>query len=163
MIDQSSSPSPAIDSSAPARSGAAAAGFLESGTSGSAQAKPTAAIGTLIRKTDPHQKCASSRPPMIGPRAMPSPAGRGPEADRPLPLVRSRNMLVMIDSVEGMISAPPMPMLARAAISIPTEPEKAAQVEPAAKAARPARNVRLRPTRSATLPATSSSPANTMT
>ena len=58
----------------------------------------------------------------------------------------------MIASVEGMISAAPMPMLARAAISIPTEPEKAAHVEQAANATKPARNVRLRPTRSARLP-----------
>ena len=54
-------------------------------------------------------------------------------------------------------------MLARAAISTPTEPENAAQAEPAANAARPARNVRFRPSRSAALPVTSSSPANTIT
>jgi hypothetical protein len=35
-------------------------------------------------------------------------------------------MSVMIDRVDGTISAPPMPMLARAAIRTPTEPEKAA-------------------------------------
>ena len=64
----------------------------------------------------------------------------------------------MIDNVDGIISAAPMPMLARAAISTLTEPEKAAHAEPPAKATRPARNVRLRPTRSARLPATSSSP-----
>ena len=50
----------------------------------------------------------------------------------------------MMDSVAGMIMAPPIPMLARAAISMPTEPENAAHVEPAAKAVRPARNTRLR-------------------
>ena len=74
----------------------------------------------------------------------------------------SRNMSVMIDRVEGIIRAAPMPMLARAAMSMPTEPENAAHAEPAAKAVRPARKVRLRPTRSARLPATSSRPANTM-
>ena len=67
----------------------------------------------------------------------------------------------MMDSVEGIISAPPMPMLARAAMRVLTSPEKAAQAEPAAKTARPARNVFLRPTRSARLPAASSKPANT--
>ena len=72
-------------------------------------------------------------------------------------------MFVMIDNVDGMISAPPMPMLARAAISMPTEPENAAQAEPAANTTRPARSVRFRPSRSAALPATSSSPAKTMT
>ena len=35
-------------------------------------------------------------------------------------------------SVEGIIMAPPIPMPARAAISMPTEPENAVQVEPAA-------------------------------
>jgi hypothetical protein len=57
----------------------------------------------------------------------------------------SPNMSVMIASVAGIIMAPPMPTLARAAISRPTEPENAAQVEPAAKAARPARAGRCLP------------------
>ena len=70
-------------------------------------------------------------------------------------------MLLMIDSVDGIISAPPMPMLARAAIKVPTLPEKAAQAEPPAKTARPASSVLLRPIRSARLPAASSEPANT--
>ena len=72
-------------------------------------------------------------------------------------------MSVMIDRVEGIISAPPMPMLARAAISRSTEPENAAHAEPAANSTRPARNVRFLPIRSARLPALSSSPAYTMT
>jgi hypothetical protein len=71
-------------------------------------------------------------------------------------------MSVTIDSVDGIITAPPIPMSARAAISMPTDPEKAAQAEPAPKITRPARNVRLRPTRSARLPAASTSPAYTM-
>ena len=64
-------------------------------------------------------------------------------AQKPIARCRSAgslNMFVMIDSVDGMISAPPMPMLARAAISMLTEPENAAQAEPAANAARPARS-----------------------
>ena len=100
---------------------------------------------------------------MIGPRAMPTPLV---PAQKPIARCRSpasRNRSVMIDSVVGIISAPPIPMLARAAISMPTEPENAAHVDPAANAARPARNIRLRPSRSATLPPTSSSPAKTMT
>lgn len=75
----------------------------------------------------------------------------------------SVKVFVMIATVEGMISAAPMPMLARAAISIPTEPENAAQVEQAAKATRPERKTRLRPIRSARLPETSISPANSTT
>ena len=33
----------------------------------------TAAIGTLTRKTEPHEKCSSSQPPLIGPAATPTP------------------------------------------------------------------------------------------
>ena len=73
------------------------------------------------------------------------------------------NVLVMIASVEGMISAAPMPIPALAAISIPTEPENAAKVEPTANSASPSMKVRLRPTLSARLPATSISPPNTST
>lgn len=59
--------------------------------------------------------------------------------------------------------APPMPMLALAAISTPVDPGKAAQAEPSANASSPAQKVFFRPMRSATLSATSSSPANTRT
>jgi HB1, ASXL, restriction endonuclease HTH domain len=38
------------------------------------KAGPTAAIGTSMRNTDPHQKWAISSPPMAGPRQLPSPA-----------------------------------------------------------------------------------------
>ena len=71
---------------------------------------------------------------MIGPRATPAPVVAAQQAERPLAFPGRVNMLVMIARVEGMISAPPMPMLARAAISMPTEPEKAAQVEHAGEA-----------------------------
>ncbi len=100
---------------------------------------------------------------MIGPRATPAPVVA---AQRPNARCRSRGsvyMLVMSARVEGMISAPPTPMLARAAINIPTEPEKAAHVEQAAKLTSPAMNVHLRPKRSATLPDTRSRPAKTRT
>ena len=56
MIAHSTSPRPAMESTAPARSGRKAAGFLESGTSQIAHSRPAAAIGTLIKNTDPHQK-----------------------------------------------------------------------------------------------------------
>ena len=151
-----------MDISAPARSGRSAAGLFDSGTNRSPNARPSAAMGTLIRNTDPHQKRASSRPPTIGPSAMPSPVVA---AHRPIARWRSfasRNMVVMMESVAGMSMAPPMPMLARAAISMSTEPENAAQIEPAAKATRPARKTLFRPIRSARLPLTRSRPAKTM-
>ena len=73
MIAQSNRPKPAMDSNPPAGSGWSAAGFLESGTSSSAPTNPATTIGTFTRKTEPHQNLASSRPPAIGPIAMPSP------------------------------------------------------------------------------------------
>ncbi len=117
-----------MDSSAPVKSGRRAAGSLESGTSGIASRKPAAAIGTLTRNTDPHQKCASSRPPMIGPIANPTPV-----VPDQMPIARCRcplsgNMSVMIARVDGIITAAPMPILTRATINNPTDPENAAQV-----------------------------------
>jgi hypothetical protein len=50
----------------------------------------------------------------------------------------SVKMLVISDKVAGIMTAPPIPMLARAAISLPVEPEKAAQADPAANASSPA-------------------------
>ena len=64
---------------------------------------------------------------------------------------------------EGIIIAAPTPMLALAAMSMLTDPEKAAQADPAVNAISPAWNTRLRPTRSARLPMTSNRPAKTMT
>ena len=86
---------------------------------GAANRIPATATGTLIRNTDPHQKWASSRPPTIGPSASPAPLvpDQNPSARWRSPA--SANMFVMIDSVEGMISAAPTPMPARAAISMP--------------------------------------------
>ena len=61
-----------------------------------------------------------------------------------------------------MVMAAPAPISPRQAMSGPTLPEKAAPSEPLPKTASPARKSRLRPYRSATLPATSSSPPKTM-
>ncbi len=155
--------SPAMDRPEPTRSGGRATGSLESGSSGTDSSSASTTIGTLTRNTEPHQKCASSRPPTIGPSARPT-----PEVAAQMPKARCRsrlsgNMFPMMDSVDGLISAAPMPIEARAAISAPIEPARAAQVDPARKNTSPARNVRLRPNRSASEPATSSRPAKTST
>src|ERR1017187_8545899 len=73
MMAQSTSPSPTIDSTEPPESNRLASGSLESGTSGTAKSTPNRATGTLIKNTEPHQKCASSSPPTIGPSATPAP------------------------------------------------------------------------------------------
>ena len=69
--------------------------------------------------------------------------------------------MVRIDSVAGMISAAPMPMTARRAMSCPEDPEKAARVDAPPKITRPAVSAPLRPKRSPMAPAVRSSPANT--
>ena len=74
----------------------------------------------------------------------------------------SRNTSLMIESDGGIVSAAPAPMTARHAISRCTEPENAAPIDPVAKTVSPMRKNRLRPNRSARLPPTSSSPANTI-
>ena len=60
---------------------------------------PTITIGTLIRKTEPHQKCSSSAPPTIGPIATARPTA---PAQTPIAWPRSRGSktLEMIDSVD---------------------------------------------------------------
>lgn len=93
--------------------------------------------------------------------AIPSPlvAAHTPIALRRSP--GSRNMSVMIDRVDGIIIAAPTPIPARAAMSIPVEPEYAAHADVPPNTARPVTNTRRRPNRSALLPATSISPAKT--
>jgi len=108
MIAYSSSPSPEIDSSDPARSGRCAEGFLESATSRSAQAKPAAATGTLIRKIEPHQKYCRSRPPMIEPSAIPAPlvAAHRPMADA------GARLILVARSAAGSVRGWPVPAAA---------------------------------------------------
>jgi hypothetical protein len=116
----------------------------------------------LTRKMEPHQNLLSSRPPAIGPSAMPSPmvAAQAPMARaRPAGV---RKMSLMIDSDEGITSAAPAPITARPAISHGADPASAATADPAAKTASPAAKNSLRPNRSARLPPVSSSPPRTI-
>ena len=77
---------------------------------------PTSTTGTLIRKTEPHQKWSSSNPPVIGPMAMPMPTAA---AQMPMALPRSAGSktLEMIERVCGITAAPPNPIAARARMS----------------------------------------------
>jgi hypothetical protein len=122
----------------------------------------TATTGTLTRNTEPHQKCSRSHPPITGPRMMPNPAT---PAHTPMARPRSRagNTLVMMERVEGMIRAPPIPMAAREAISTLAEPAKAEATEPATNTSRPMFRASFRPNRSPRAPMVRRSPANTST
>ena len=97
----------------------------------------SAAIGMFTMKIEPHQKCSSSQPPLIGPTATPTPTMA---AHSPIALARaagSVKMLVIRPSVVGKITAAPTPMAARAAISASAEFTCAATAEVAANRARP--------------------------
>ena len=95
--------------------------------------------------------------------AIPNPATA---AHTPMAWARSFasvNTLVRIDSVAGMIAAPPMPMTPRAVMSMSAEPANAAAVEPRPNTTRPTWRAPRRPNRSASMPAVSSRLANTST
>jgi hypothetical protein len=125
-----------------------------------AAASATAITGTLTRKTEPHEKCSSSRPPPVGPTATPIPKT---PAQMPMAFAcSSRGKTFMrIESVAGMMSAPPMPITAREAVSISLVVDSAAATDEAPKMSRPMLSARLRPKRSPRLPMVSSSPAKT--
>ena len=94
-------------------------------------------IGTLTMNTEPHQKCSSRMPPVIGPSPMPR---ADTPAQMPIALPRSAgsvNTLVMIDSVAGMMNAPPMPIRPRVTISIVGSLADADSAEPMPNTARP--------------------------
>ncbi len=135
-------------------------GFRDSGTSSRMASTPTAVSGTLIRKTEPHQKWASSRPPTIGPMATPMPT-----AVAQMPMARARslgsNTLEMMDSVCGITAAAPSPIAARAKISWSGLREYAVSSENSPNAAMPIISMRLRPIRSPITPKVNSRPAKT--
>ncbi len=119
----------------------------------------TTITGTPIRKTDPHEKYSSSRPPTSGPMALPT---EKPDTHTPMAAVRwrgSRNMLRISDMVEGIKVAPAMPSKARAAISIPALVEKAASADATPNAAAPLNSSLRRPMRSPSVPIVISDPA----
>ena len=122
-----------------------------------------AATGTLTQNTDCHEKCSSRKPPVIGPSATATPEKPAQIAIARPRSLGSRKTLVRIDSVDGMISAPPMPMKARVKISWLAVSTEAEAIEPSANSTRPACSAPLRPKRSDMLPVVSSSPANTIT
>ena len=119
-------------------------------------------IGTLTKKIDPHQNLESSSPPAMGPMAIPSPM-----VPPQTPMARprsagSRKMSLMIASDVGIVDAAPAPVRHRNPMSVVTELDNAAPIDPRANTVRPIRKNRLRPKRSASVPPTSSRPANTM-
>ena len=89
-----------------------------------------------MRNTAVQSNCSSSQPPLAGPMPTPMPATA---AQMPIAFGRSSagKTFVMIDSVVGMISAPPMPMSALVAISMLADSAKADASDAPPKMARP--------------------------
>ena len=128
------------------------AGSAVSGTVSSTPASATATSGTLIRKTLPHQKWVSSRPPRVGPITMPTPV-TADQAAMAWGRSRGGNTELMIDSVAGITNAAPRPITTRATISMLVPPANAASVLPGANTVRPPSRERRRPYRSPSAPA----------
>jgi hypothetical protein len=119
-----------------------------------------ATTGMLTRKADPHQKRASRAPDTIGPSAPPAPA-----KPTQMAIARCRsaggNTAVINDSVAGMMKAAPAPCTARPTMTSAAESASPLISEPVANTPSPTSKAPLRPKRSPSAPAVSSSPANT--
>ena len=153
-------PRPTVESTAPTGSSRDCSGSFESGTSFGMAISATAAIGTLMRNTAVQLNCSSSQPPLAGPMPTPMPATA---AQMPIAFGRSSagKTLVMIDSVVGMISAPPTPMSALVAMSMLADSAKADASDALPKMARPATSAPRRLKRSPSAPIVSRRPAKT--
>ena len=115
--------------------------------------------GTPSRKTEPHQKDCSSRPPTTGPIEAPT---RKASTHTEVAVERWRgsgNRVRIRARVDGARVAPATPSAARAAMSMPGPVAKAATSEATVKAAAPSSRSRRRPMRSPTAPIVMSSPA----
>ena len=126
---------PSAASAAPRRSQGPSVSPVDSGTSRRANGQITAISGMFTRKTEPHQKCSTRKPPSTGPTAAPTAATA---LHIPMASARSRRSgktCRTIDSVAGMIIAPPTPSSARAAISSTGSPAAAATADATAKSA----------------------------
>ena len=156
---QTSAVSAANDSAKPRKSSRGADSSRLSGTRKRPATSATTTTGTLTRKIQLQSACSISQPPVTGPIAIPSPET---PAQMPIALPRScaGNVAVRIESVDGMMNAPPMPIRPRITISSSGEVASADPSEPSPNTSRPSVSARLRPKRSPSEPAVSSTPAN---
>ena len=160
MIDATSAPSPTLESRKPPKSRRGADGSRDSGTSQRPASSAAATNGRLTRNTRLQSPCSTSQPPVTGPITIPRPLTA---AQIPIALPRScaGNTAVRMESVAGMMNAPPMPISARVRMSMFDESASADRPEPRPKTSSPKLSAFLRPKRSPSAPATSSAAANT--
>ena len=146
---------------APARSNArVAAPEVDSGTMREENTKVAMPIGTLTKKIHSQASRSVRMPPSRRPNAAP-PAAMPPQTPRAF--VRSSpsgKVVVMIDSAAGETSAAPRPCRPRARMSIVPDCASPSSSDAKVNSAMPARNRRLRPSRSAARPPSSRKPPN---
>ncbi len=137
-------------------------GLRCSGSSTMPPTSRTSITGTLIRKTEPHQKCSSSTPPTTGPSAAPA---ENADAQMPTAMLRSRwsgNSPRISARVAGAKVAPATPSSARVSDQQSRGvDEYAVTAEMIANAVAPQSNSFLWPIRSPRLPMLISSAAST--
>ena len=112
----------------------------------------TRPTGILIQKMDRHPSPVTRTPPITGPNAILTPTTA---AQTPMACARSRasvKVLVMIDMATGLSIDAPTPWTMRKTTSVPRLGARLHSRDPVAKVARPTRNVRFRPNRSAVEP-----------
>ena len=117
--------------------------------------------GTLTKKIHGHENDCVSTPPRISPTAEPpiAIAAHTPSAfARSAP---SANVVEMIESAAGEISAAPRPWSARSRSASPRSTASPSSSDAAVKMTSPIRNSRLRPSRSPARPPSSRKPPKT--
>ncbi len=144
----------------PTGSGRSAAGFRDSGTSRHAATTPTISNGTLTRNTEPHANLDSNRPPASGPSAIPTPI-----VPPHTPIARARswasgNTLSRVDSPAGMRHRRAGPHHRPPGDQHSHRARQRGSERPGRERAKAGQQHRLRPRRSARLPATSNNPPN---
>jgi hypothetical protein len=157
MIHQTRATMPTADSTAPGRSGLRHGPF-DSGMRIRPARMASTTTGMLMKKIACQEKRAISTPPSTGLPTRPSIAT---EVHAAIALRRSSwsKTTMRMDSVDGMIRAPPTPIATRTAIISPGLVTKTAASDAAPNRSRPMIMTFRRPNRSPRLPEVSSNPA----
>ena len=123
-------------------------------------ARTATPTGRLTKKIHDQLRYEVRTPPSSTPTAPPMPDAAPQTPSAMLRSRPSRKVVTTIESAAGASSAPPSPCSARVTISAPSDQASPDSNEPSVKTATPAMNSRLRPSRSASRPPSSSVPPN---
>ena len=123
-------------------------------------ARTATPTGRLTKKIHDQLRSEVRMPPSSTPTAPPLPEAAPITPSALLRSCPSRNVVTMIESAAGASSAPPRPCSARVTINASADQASPESSEPTVNTATPAMNSRLRPSRSARRPPSSSVPPN---